>query len=304
MSGRRILWIYLDDENLARAEAGQFNIMNKIRAAFESQGHRVEYVRNAPGQRARAAGRRGYGLFFMDEPPTRQGLCLRKAYVYPFWRIEQTMTRWEWDIAKAAFDPACVDASAAAQFCGYWRSRLFPDLGEISRDGFVYMPLQGRLLEHRSFQTQSPLDMIRSTLAHDRTRDVVVTLHPGETYMPQERAALKELIDREHRLQLSSEPMERLLPRCDYVATQNSSAALSGYFLGKPAVLFARIDFHHIAANVAELGAEHAIRAAPDLAPDYAAYLHWFLKETAINGGSDEVGAQILSAVRRQGWSV
>lgn len=304
MSAGRILRIYLDDVPRARAEAGNFNIMNKIKSAFEAQSYRVEFAKNSDSERMKSAARRGYSLFHMDEPFHPRALTVRKAYFYPFWRIENAAKRWEWSIAKAEFDPGAVDRKAADSFAGSWRKRLFPDLTETNTAGYVYIPLQGRLLEHRSFQTHSPMDMIRSVLAYDPMRDVVAALHPGETYLPEELDALKTLIDREPRLKLSSEPMEKLLAGCDYVAAQNSSVVLNGFFLHKPAVLFAQIDFHHIAANVTALGVEDAIAAAPGLKPDYNGYMHWFLKETAINGGADDVEDQILASVRCFDWDV
>ncbi|MEL7114582.1 MAG: hypothetical protein AAGP08_03170 [Pseudomonadota bacterium] len=304
MSAARILRVYLDDVPRARAEAGNFNIMNKIRAAFESKGYRVDFVKNSEAERAKSVARRGYALFHMDHPFHARALTMRKAYFYPFWRIETSSQRWDWEIAKTPFDPSAVNRKAADAFFTSWRKRLFPGLGDVSRDGFVYIPLQGRLLEQRSFQSQSPLDMIRTTLAYDAERQVIVGLHPGETYLPEERDALKQLVDGAPRVQLSSQPMEGLLQRCDYVVTQNSSVALNGFFLEKPAVLFARIDFAHITANVHDLGPEAAIKNAPMLTPDYPGYLHWFLKETAINGGSKLVEDQILAAVRHHGWEV
>jgi hypothetical protein len=278
--------------------------MNKIQAAFEARGFRVEFTKNSEAERAKSAARRGYALFHMDHPFHARALTIRRAYFYPFWRIETSAKRWEWAIAKSQFDPDAVNPAWAKSFANYWRKQLFPNLGEVRREGLVYIPLQGKLLEHRSFQTQSPLDMIRTTLAYERERSVVLGLHPKELYLPEELDALKGLVDREPRLSLSKEPMEHLLERCDYVVTQNSSVALSGFFLGKPAVLFAQIDFHHIAANVAQVGAEAAITSAPDMAPNYDAYLHWFLKETAINGGAPEAPDQIIAAVRQHGWIV
>ena len=304
MNTGKILRIYLDDGPRARAEAGSFNIMNKIQTAFEGQGFRVAFVKNSEAERAKSITRRGYALFHMDHPFHARALTIRRAYFYPFWRIETSAKRWDWAIAKAQFDETAVDPSKAKAFTRYWRKQLFPDVVDVRRDGLVYIPLQGKLLEHRSFQTQSPLDMIRTTLAYERERDIVVALHPKELYLPEELDALKALIDRQPRLSLSKEPMERLLERCDYVVAENSSVALSGYFLGKPAVLFAQIDFPHIAANVSEMGAEAAIQAAPDLQPDFDGYLHWFLKETAINGGAPDAPAQIIASVRRHGWDV
>ena len=256
MTIAKILRIYLDDISLARAKGGDFNLMNLIRRAFESRGFRVEFCKNSDAARLKSATRRGYSLFHMDEPFHPRALTLRKAYYYPFWRIEASAKRWEWEIAKTAFDPAAVDPAEAERFCRFWRKSLF-GLTEPAnaREGFVYVPLQGVLLEQRSFQTLSPLNMIATVLQHDPDRQVHAGLHPGETYLPEEIAALNALADANPRLTLTDAPMTDLLARCDYVATENSSVALAGYFHHKPAALFASIDFHHIAANVADLGA-------------------------------------------------
>ena len=305
MADAKILRIYLDETPLVRAQRGNFNLVNKIISVFEAHEYRVELKRNSAAERAKSATRRGYSLFHMDEPFHPRALTLRKAYYYPFWRIEDSAQRWEWKVARTAFEPDKIGHAEAVAFCDFWRRNLFKLSDETQpSQGMVYIPLQGRLLEQRSFQTASPLAMIQQVLIHDRDRQVVVGLHPGETYVPEELDALKRLVDANPRLRLSSEPMEVLLARCDYVATENSSVALAGYFFHKPAVLFARIDFHHIAANVIEMGTAEAVRQAPELAPEYDKYLCWFLRHTAINGGSDRAEAQILDAVRRHGWNL
>ena len=191
----------------------------------------------------------------------------------------------------------------AERFFAFWGQRLFGDAPtRTAREGFVYVPLQGRLLEHRSFQSCAPLDMLRQILRHETRRRIVATLHPKECHAPADLAALDRLAEREPRLTLTRGAMEPLLQACDYVATQNSSAAFAGYFFRKPAVLFARVDFHHIAANVTALGAEAALRRAPELEPDYAGYLHWFWQEMSINAGRPEAEAKILAALQRHGW--
>lgn len=305
MAEAKILRIYLSDIPRKRAERGNFNIINKIRSVFEQRGFRVDLCRNTQAERLKSATRRGYSLFHMEEPFHPRALTMRKAYFYPFWRIETTARRWEWQIAKTVFDAGRIDADAARKFCDRWRGTLFSNATlQTSRQGYVYVPLQGRLLQQRSFQAASPLDMIRLLLLHDPHRRVVAGLHPAEIYLQEETDALKALIDTNPRLRLSSMPMQELLAGCDYVATENSSVALSGYFLHKPAVLFAQIDFHHIAANAATLGAAQAIESAPGLTPDFDRYLFWFLGMTAINGGAPEVESQILETVRGHGWHI
>ncbi len=290
---------------MLRAKRGNFNLINKITQVFEAGGYRVQLKRNSEAERAKSAARRGYSLFHMDEPFHPRALTLRKAYFYPFWRIEASAKRWEWGIAKAGFDPNAVDGDEASAFCRFWRQKLFGSSAQPQpSEDMVYVPLQGRLLEQRSFQFASPLAMIEAVLMHDRDRQVIVGLHPSETYIPEELDALRALVDKYPRLRLSAEPMDVLLTRCDYVVCENSSVAFAGYFFHKPAVLFAKIDFHHIAANVAAIGVADAIRNGPELDPDYDRYLCWFLKLTAINGGSDQVESQITRVVRAHGWRI
>jgi len=95
-----------------------------------------------------------------------------------------------------------------------------------------------------------------------------------------------------------------MLKTCDYIVTQNSSVAFDGFFFAKPSVLFGQIDFHHIAANVSELGAAAAIRQAPHMTPDYAGYVHWFWQEMSINAGRPEAEQQIKAALSRAGWPI
>ncbi|MGO4914623.1 hypothetical protein [Pseudogemmobacter sp. W21_MBD1_M6] len=305
MDQKKTLCIYLDDGMKERAETGQHNFMKRIRAAFETQGFSVGYSLNTVENRLRSASDQGYSLFHMDDPFHPRALTTRRAYFYPFWRIESSAKRWEWVVAHAAFDAAAINRKQAAQFANFWKKRLFNDGPDrATQDGFVYIPLQGRVLDHRSFQVCSPLDMIKATLKHDVARKVIVTFHPNEVYSGAERQAVQKLADTTPRLRVIEGQMAELLRGCDYVVTQNSSVALAGFFHHKPAILFGQIDFHHIAANVGRTGVEAAFAQVTEIKPDYDRYLFWFLKKMSINAGNPDAEAQILTMVQNRGWVV
>ena len=80
------------------------------------------------------------------------------------------------------------------------------------------------------------------------------------------------------------------------MVTQNSSAAFNGYFYGKPAVLFGKVDFHHIA-----LGPDTMDRFE-DHAPDYARYVWWFWQNQSINAGHPSAEQKIEDRFRTFGW--
>ena len=296
-----VLHVYLPDAMLRDAVAGQVNIINKIAGAVAPFGWQVMLHEGGPAELANAARRGGRALFHMAEPPLTGGLTLRRAYIYPFWQIEATAARWEFDVAKAVFGPEEIDPNQAESFTNRLRQRVLGD-GAFTRNGYVFMPLQGRISQHRSFQSMSPLAMIEATLTAEPQRKIWATLHPKESYDADEMAALDALQSRFPRFRLVQGDAVALLRGCDYVVTQNSGLALTGYLLAKPAVLFARIDFHHIAGSVPRQGVAAAFAQAKAKPPDFAAYLYWFYKHHTINGGASDAEDQIRARFARHGW--
>lgn len=129
---------------------------------------RVEYHDSTLPERLTSAARKGYAVFLMDDPFHDRAVTVRKVYHYPFWAIERSAKRWEWCVARASFDPLAIDGAAAQKFYRFWQKRLFGDAPQdVSRQGLVYVPLQGRLLQHRSFQSCSPVEMLTHLLIHD-----------------------------------------------------------------------------------------------------------------------------------------
>lgn len=305
MSEERQLTFYLHWDVRKRASQGRHNFINKIAAVAANAGFEVAFDKSDRETLLKSAQRPGYAMFHMEDPFHDRALTMRRVYEYPFWAIERTAKRWDWQAARARFDAGAVPGGKAARFSGFWGKRLFgaaPD--QAKRGGYVYVPLQGRLLEHRSFQHCAPLEMLEQLLAHDPARPVAATLHPKETYTKAEISALETLAARYPRLSVTQGGMADHLRDCDYVATQNSSAAFFGYFFRKPAVLFGRIDFHHIAANVQELGTAEAIARAPQMQPDYAAYLFWFWQQMSVNAGLETAEDRIRARLKAAGWPV
>jgi len=305
MSARDTVTFYLPPHLRQRAERGNHNFITKVSEVLTDAGLAVALDDDDRPARLRALDRPGRGLYLMDPPVNARGLTFRKTYIYPFWRIEKGPTRWDWPVAQEMFDPQAVDARKAANFYRLWRQRLYDDEPAHARaDGFVYVPLQGQLLRQRSFQSCCPLDMIKAVLAHDAGRQVVATLHPSETYTVAEHRALEQLASQEDRLMIGAAGPARYLQNCDYIVTQNSAVGFEGYFFGKPLVLFGKSDFHHIALNVADKGAQSALAAVETHKPDYAAYLFWFLQQRSINAGRPEAKERIRTVLRGHGWPV
>jgi hypothetical protein len=297
---KRALHLYLHSSWREAAAEGRVNLFNRMRAALRDWT--FHFHADTETERAKAAGR-GYGLFHMQEPTAPHILNLRRAYLLPFWRIEAVAERWRFDVALAPFTPDEIPLDEAVAFQRRWRVKI---LGEASprRTGSILVPLQGRLSDWRSFQSMSPIDMVKTTLKRVPGKAVIATLHPREIYAPPEIEALERLEKRHSRFRLHRSPSSDLLLSCDAVVTQNSSVALHGYLADKPAVLFAESDFHHIAGSVPRDGLDAAFARITGPAPPFARYVTWFLRRHAINGGAPDCEAQILARFRRHGWPV
>ena len=296
---RQTAILYLDESLRRSARAGRHNFIGHLIAVLRESGHDVDLRPEEEAPRHQ----RGRAITHMRPPPPG-GLCFRRVYHYPFWGIEPTSQRWDWAVAKATYSPETVPKGPADRIYTRWRSRLFPEATEgTTQEGFVYVPLQGRLLQHRRFQSCSPLEMLSHTLVAEPDRQVIAALHPKEEYSLAEHDALRALQQVHPRLTVQTGGMEDLLRRCDYVVTMNSAAAFNGFFFGKPAILFGRIDFHHItlSASPADLTAFHRIDTHR---PDYARYLWWFWQEQSINAGRPDVRDRIRAALLRGGWTL
>ncbi|MEM9853058.1 MAG: hypothetical protein AAF841_01280 [Pseudomonadota bacterium] len=303
MDPARRITFYLDPALLAQAKRGKFNFINRVAAAVAPLGYHVAY--GAEAERRRSAFEPGFAIYHRVGPDHDRALTMRQVYHPPFWTIEASKERWEWAVSEAVFDPSEIDPDLAARFVDRWRRKLFSDWANAQSaepKGHFYVPLQGRLLHHRSFQSCTPIEMLESTLHWAGGRAVIAALHPREFYAPSEMERLAELTAQNPNLALHEGQMHRFLPGAIATITQNSAAAFNGYFFGVPAVLFAEIDFHHIAVDAHKLGALDAFRALPSHHPDYDRYLYWFWQIRAINAGHESAERKIRDALARGGW--
>lgn len=283
----RILNFYLSPQKRRNASAGT-GIHGLVAQAVQAQGWELRLR-----EKLEPPSGPGYHLVENLAVTAPNCLTLRKCHIEPFYRIEATNDRWDWEVVDKPFSPR----PGAEWFLKYWQKRLYKDLA-ITQEGHIFMPLQGKLLERRHFQAKSPIDMIAATLEADPDRPILATLHPKESYDAEEMQALRRFGSR---FQLCTTPSLPLLASCDYVVTENSALAFIGYFARKPAVLFAEIDFHHIAGSVPRLGLAEAFATARMPQP-FASYLHWFLRENAISAWSEDAKPRILARLAQHGW--
>ncbi len=295
-----VLHFYLGEGGRAAVLGGQKRMTTHVKAALEAAGWTV---RLCPAEaRALIPAQGGFHLVVNEPVPSDNCLTLRRAGWEPFWRIERTNDRWDWEIAEAVFDPARWGHTDAERFMGHWRKQLF-GARLLTTGGGVFVPLQGKLTQRRHFQSASPIEMLRAVAVRWPDRTVIATLHPGETYTGEERAVLQALCAALPNLRLSEGGSEAVLRGCDLVVTENSSMALKAYVAQKPVMLWARMDFHHIAASVPRHGQAAAFAMVEaGMQPDYGRYLWWYFRENCLRTWDDGVQGTIRERLRALGW--
>ena len=155
---------YLDPPMLQSAQKGEHNFMGLMCQVLTSAGLTPHFTENSGVARLRAESRPGYAIYHMDAPQHDRALTLRRAYYYPFWRIEPSAKRWEWDVALTDFEPSQVDRAEADKFYQFWRRRLYQQAPKNAQRGeYIYVPLQGLIRQKRSFQACAPIEMLERT---------------------------------------------------------------------------------------------------------------------------------------------
>jgi hypothetical protein len=295
-----ILQFYLGEGGRKAVLEGQNRITTRVASAVKAAGWEVRLCPSE--ERPLIPGRAGYHLVSNEEVPSANCMTLRRVGWDPFWRIERTNDRWNWQIAGQDFGPSGADTSRSAQFLGYWGKQLFGKAAATSGGG-VFVPLQGKLTQQRHFQAASPLQMLEAVAKRWPDRAIQVTLHPREDYSATELASLDQMIADLPNVSLARVGSDALLLACDLVVTQNSTMALRGYVAQKPAMIWARIDFHHIAASVPRDGIEAAfaaVEAGP--LPDFGSYLLWYFRENCLRSWDKDVEAAIRDRLRTLDW--
>ncbi len=238
----------------------------------------------------------------MSAPVGRRGLVFRHAYNGPFWHLETRSARWDWEVARKRFAPEKINGTEAGNFFEKWRAKLVPNNGLKQENGdFIYMPLQGKLLRHRSFQQASPLEMIKATLQYTDL-PIQATLHPSENYTDDEIDALEIIQSNENRFKVTNLQMHDALASCRFVVSENSSAAFHAVLYEKPSVLFAKIDFNHICFQFDPMKPEKVFQDVSRNRPRFQEYLFWYWSKNCINLDSDDACQDIVQRMSFLGW--
>lgn len=285
--------IYLQKGEAERFEAGRFRFVSLLCEAVSKLGYRP-VVRDADALTSLLGEAvPGPALWHQMRPGGTGGLVFRTAYRPPFWRIERSHARWLWEVAQQDFSPERIDMQEARAFCDRMRSEWRIEKRQAGASDIV-IALQADLLRKRSFQSVSPIDMLKREVESSDGRRCIAALHPRANYSSREAAALNAVSEAHGNLMVQKGDTESLLPGAARLVTQNSTVAVAAYLAHVPVTLYAKADFHHIATQD---------DAAPkDAAHDFDRYVFWLLTTSTIRAGKPDVVDQIARRLTALGF--
>lgn len=225
MATDRISRFCLDDCLQASAEAGQHNFLVKVVKVLRSSQFRVEY-RSEFGDRS-GGGSRDPGLCDAAHgEPRARSRGDREAGLSLSVLGDRTH-----HVAMGL--AGCADGVSAGGCAGQTCARGLPT---VAIPAFWRCAVQSGMLDYRSFETCSPIDMLKSVLAHD-PRPVVAALYLKEIYSSHERGALDELAADYGRLTVQTGGIVDMLQFCDFIVTEKPALRSTAFLANSPCFL-------------------------------------------------------------------
>jgi Capsule polysaccharide biosynthesis protein len=226
------------------------------------------------------------------------------GYIRPFWYADPIGVLADSSLAGELFDPQTVPAEKARQFCARQRSRLIatrssrhpqPDERQEFPEGCIAVFLQGVSDPIARSRHMDAGAMLAVVLAHRGGRPLVVKPHPNNH--DQETMDLIAMLLADHPdVIVTGANVHDILRRAAVTVSVSSAVALEGMLHGKPAVLFGRADFHHVALTVQQPSDwPAALRRAMATDWDFEPFLYWFLAQGMINAGREDMFAVLLA---------
>ncbi len=235
------------------------------------------------------------------------------AYIPPYFHLDAQGVLADSSAGNADYDAASVNAVLASskfrslqdRLVKKRRSRYGPkeDVTEIP-EGCIAVFLQGDNPHRQGTAYCDNETLLRTVAENAGGRTVVVKAHPIS----------KQLDDAQLILQLLQEglPVEGtdanvhdILRQCAVTVSYNSAVAIEGFLHHKPAILFGKSDFHHVAETVrTPEDFPNALSAALTSQHDYAKYLHWYFSRFAVSVDDWLLDDKLLQIFGVAGFSV
>lgn len=294
-------------------------LFHKIHALIVSRGGEVEVRRRH--ETLRSMKRTDWSdrleaenLHVIENGMVKQGNALNTALAYlpPYFHLDPQGVLAESMAGDAEFSEADVNAVlASSKFRGLQdrlvkkrRSRYGPkdEVTEIP-DGCIAVFLQGDNPHRQGTAYCDNETLLRTVAENAGGRTVVVKAHPVSKQLDDAQLILNLLQDGLP-VESTDANIHDILCQCSVTVSYNSAVAIEGFLHKKPAILFGKSDFLHVAETVRDPSDfPTALHSALASEHDYAKYLHWYFSNYAVSVEDWSLEDKLLQIFEKMGFT-
>ncbi|WP_103332860.1 hypothetical protein [Pseudotabrizicola formosa] len=234
------------------------------------------------------------------------------AYLHPFWHLDPVGVLAESSIGARAFDASRIRTKPARAFYERMQAR-FPARRQSRREqemqvtrfpaGAISVFLQGPLPEAYGLTYASGEAMLRAVAQGAGGRAVLVKAHP--LAVEHDTEVIARVLADGVAVTPTQANVNDMIAASVATVSANSACAIEGFLQRKPALLFGRSDFHHLAETVRHPGgfpqALARVLAAPE--PDYARFLFWYFARNCLNVSGSGFAQKVLRIFAQAGFA-
>ncbi|MDE4173996.1 hypothetical protein PXK01_07510 [Phaeobacter sp. PT47_59] len=180
------------------------------------------------------------------------------AYFWRFWQLDPQGVKAFSSTGTASYDPAEMPLRRAQSFFDnmlkrYVQSRKSkyaqPDAPQRFPKDAISVFYQGDYPVTSGATSTTDIEMLKAVQAGAGDRPILVKPHPLASRIP-DIAETLSLAETDSRITVTDANVHDILSACCVTVSINSTVALEGFLHRKPAILFGRSDFHHLAGQV------------------------------------------------------
>ncbi|WP_299424959.1 hypothetical protein [uncultured Shimia sp.] len=295
-------------------------LFHKIHELIESRGGHVEVRRRHEALRGAnssdwSAHLEADNLHIIENGTVQQPNALNAALAYlpPYFHLDALGVLADSSAAQEIYDEAKVNPVLAQsnflvlqdRLVRKRRSRYGPkkDITKIPKDCIAVF-LQGDNPHRQGTAHCDNETLLRTVAKHAGNRKIVVKAHPMSKQLDDVQLLLR-LLQEGLPLVATDANVHDILQQCAVTVSYNSAVAIEGFLHNKPAILFGRSDFHHVAETV-EFPCDfpRALHSALNSQRNYAKYLFWYFSQFAVSAEDWDLNERLLKRFEWAGFSV
>lgn len=296
-------YIHLPKHLLAHVEETSGHFYTRLAYGLRGHGGQVEMVERAPLNIPPDPFDGQFHFVHQGFHHQQNVLNTGPAYIHPYFYADTEGVFGESSISSQTFDPFAQPMDKANAFTDRLgeKYRFVSSAVEVPSQDAIVLLLQPMNESLERTTRIDPRDLVRGTVAAAQGRKVII-------WLPQTLAQgdLLDMLGRFHKqrenVEVTSEPVARILAKARVTVSFNSPHALEAMTLGIPAVFCAKTDLHHngvVCHDLMEIGG--AMKEAINRKWPHSAFVYWFLFRNMLNCGGERFVETTLRRIKAQG---